>query len=199
MTAQPGQQRRVWDIIEKVGVCMLTTRFAGGLRARPLEARPDRDAGLIWFVTDIRSGKDARSRPSPTSAWSSSMRATRPICRSPRAPRCGAITPRPRRSGSDRRCLVGGPDDPNVCVLRVVPLHRGIVGRAGEQGGGGLRVRQGATDRREAEPGREPQVDGGDVRPIATQAAPGPLRSVANPLRGRASSCAARACAGAAR
>ena len=39
---------RVWDIIEKVGVCMLTTRFAGGLRARPLEARPDRGAGLIF-------------------------------------------------------------------------------------------------------------------------------------------------------
>jgi len=49
---------RVWDIIEKVGVCMLTTRFSGGLRARPLEARPDRDAGILWFVTDARSGKD---------------------------------------------------------------------------------------------------------------------------------------------
>jgi general stress protein 26 len=49
---------RVWDIIEKVGVCMLTTRFGEGLRARPLEARPERDAGLIFFVTDARSGKD---------------------------------------------------------------------------------------------------------------------------------------------
>ena len=39
---------RVWDIIERVGVCMLTTQFARGLRARPLEARPDRDAGLIF-------------------------------------------------------------------------------------------------------------------------------------------------------
>lgn len=39
---------RVWDIVEKVGVCMLMTQFAGGLRARPLEARPDRDAGLIF-------------------------------------------------------------------------------------------------------------------------------------------------------
>ena len=37
---------RVWDIVEKVGVCMLTTQFADGLRARPVEARPDRDAGL---------------------------------------------------------------------------------------------------------------------------------------------------------
>src|ERR1700704_5665054 len=49
---------RVWDIIEKVGVCMLTTQFVGGLRARPLEARPDRDAGLIFFVTDIHSPKE---------------------------------------------------------------------------------------------------------------------------------------------
>jgi hypothetical protein len=46
---------RVWDIIEKVSVCILTTQFADGLRARPLEARPDRDAGLIFFVTDIHS------------------------------------------------------------------------------------------------------------------------------------------------
>jgi general stress protein 26 len=49
---------RVWEIVEKVGVCMLATQFEGGLRARPLEARPERDAGLIWFVTDIRSGKE---------------------------------------------------------------------------------------------------------------------------------------------
>jgi general stress protein 26 len=56
MAARPID--RVWDIIEKVGIAMLTTRFSGGLRARPLEARPDRDAGIIWFLTDSRSGKD---------------------------------------------------------------------------------------------------------------------------------------------
>ncbi len=44
---------RVWQIIEKVGVCMLTTRFGGGLRARPLEARPDRKSD----VTDVSSAK----------------------------------------------------------------------------------------------------------------------------------------------
>jgi general stress protein 26 len=49
---------RVWEIIEKVSVCMLTTQSVGGLRARPLEARPDRDAGLIYFVTDIHSAKE---------------------------------------------------------------------------------------------------------------------------------------------
>lgn len=49
---------RVWDIIEKAPVGMLTTRFAGGLRARPLEPRPDRDEGMIYFVTDVRGAKD---------------------------------------------------------------------------------------------------------------------------------------------
>ena len=31
---------RIWYVVEGVGICMLTTRFKGGLRARPLEARP---------------------------------------------------------------------------------------------------------------------------------------------------------------
>jgi general stress protein 26 len=56
---------RVWDIIEKVGVAMLTTQFPGGLRARPVEARPDRDAGIIWFLTDARSGKDGEVAAAP--------------------------------------------------------------------------------------------------------------------------------------
>jgi general stress protein 26 len=51
-------QHRVWDILAKNSVGMLTTRGAQGLRARPLEARPDRDAGLILFVTDVRGLKD---------------------------------------------------------------------------------------------------------------------------------------------
>jgi general stress protein 26 len=49
---------RVWDILEATGVGMLTTRFAGGLRARPLDARPDRDEGAIYFLTDSRGLKD---------------------------------------------------------------------------------------------------------------------------------------------
>jgi general stress protein 26 len=56
--ANEEQFDRVWEIIGRVGVCMLTTRFAGGLLARPLEARPDRDDGRIRFVTNLHSGKE---------------------------------------------------------------------------------------------------------------------------------------------
>ena len=56
----PGRDNldRIWAIIERVGVCMLTSQGARGLRARPLEARPDRSSRLIWFVTDLRSTKE---------------------------------------------------------------------------------------------------------------------------------------------
>jgi hypothetical protein len=57
-TVKPKPQRsadRIWDVVEKVGVCMMTTRFSGGVRARPLEARADREKEAIWFLTDRRA------------------------------------------------------------------------------------------------------------------------------------------------
>jgi len=57
--SHPTEVERVWQIIEKVGVCMLTTCFAGGLRARPLEARPDRTSSRLLFVIDVHSAKHA--------------------------------------------------------------------------------------------------------------------------------------------
>ena len=56
---------RIWDIMERVGVCMLTTQSAGRLRARPLEARPDRKAGLIFAVTDVHSAKQDEIEAAP--------------------------------------------------------------------------------------------------------------------------------------
>jgi general stress protein 26 len=114
---------RVWDIIEKVGVCMLTTRFDAGLRARPVEARPDRDAGLIFFVTDIRGAKDDEIEAHPD------------VCLTfidPKNKAYLSITGRAsvlrdRKKAADiwRKTddvwWPGGPDDPNVLVLRVKP------------------------------------------------------------------------------
>jgi general stress protein 26 len=56
MTENPAS--RIWDILEKCSVGMLTTHGSQGLRARPLDARPDRDNGVIQFVTDVRGLKD---------------------------------------------------------------------------------------------------------------------------------------------
>jgi general stress protein 26 len=114
---------RVWDIIEMVGVCMLTTRFTGGLRARPLESRPDRDAGIIWFVTDLHSAKEYEIESdnnvglafvdAKANAYLSIT--ARAEVRRDHAKAAEIWTP------TDNMWWQG-PDDPNVCVLRITPL-----------------------------------------------------------------------------
>jgi general stress protein 26 len=114
---------RVWDIIEKVGVTMLTTRFAGGLRARPLEARPDRAAGIIWFLTDVRSCKDTEVAAAPDiglvfidtadKAYLSITGRAETVRDTARAAEIWKST--------DRLWWPGGPEDPTLRVLRVEP------------------------------------------------------------------------------
>lgn len=49
---------RVWNIISEAHICMLVTNSLDGLRARPLDARPDRKEGALYFLIDIRGSKD---------------------------------------------------------------------------------------------------------------------------------------------
>jgi general stress protein 26 len=62
----PGMHRdRVWEILERSPVGMLTTCFQDGLRARPLDARPNRPTGDVFFVIDVRGLKDDEIRAKP--------------------------------------------------------------------------------------------------------------------------------------
>ncbi len=115
---------RVWDILEKVGVCMLTTQFADGLRARPLEARPDRGAGLIFFVTDIHSAKEAEIEARPDvglifidAAEKSYLSITGRAYMIHDAEKTKAAWRK-----TDELWWPGGPSDPNVCLLRIEPF-----------------------------------------------------------------------------
>jgi general stress protein 26 len=122
MAGQPHRDR-VWDIIESVGVCMLTTRFAGGLRARPLESRPDRDAGVIWFMTDLHSAKEYEIESENDVGL---------VFIDAKANGYLSITARAEVRHDHAKATEiwkptdnmwwKGPDDPNVCVLRVTPL-----------------------------------------------------------------------------
>lgn len=114
---------RVWDIIERVGVCMLTTRFTDGLRARPLQPRPDRRAGILWFVTDAASAKldeiEAVHEVGLTFVDSGanaylSLTAQAEIRRDPK--QAAAIW-----TATDTMWW-SGPEDPQVRVIRVTPL-----------------------------------------------------------------------------
>ncbi|HEY7662531.1 MAG TPA: pyridoxamine 5'-phosphate oxidase family protein [Xanthobacteraceae bacterium] len=122
-TTEAGNIDRVWEIIEKVGIAMLTTRSAGGLRARPLEARPERDAGLIWFVTDARSGKEHEIEAEHDIGLvfiDVKDKAYLSITARAQVRRDHAKAAEIWRSTDN--AWWHGPDDPNVCVLRVRPV-----------------------------------------------------------------------------
>jgi general stress protein 26 len=118
-------EARAWDVIEKVGNCMMVTQFNGdgALRGRPMEARPDREEGVIWFLTDVRAAKDEE-----IAAWPD-------LCLVFIDPdekvylsvsgRAEVIDDhgRTRALWNERQQAwwPGGPDDPNVRVVCVVP------------------------------------------------------------------------------
>ena len=114
---------RVWEIIEKVGVCMLTTRFAGGLRARPLEARPERETGIVWVVTDLHCDKEQEIAAEDDVGLvfiDVKEKAYLSVTARAEVRRDPAKAAEIWKSTDD--AWWSGPDDPNVCVLRVRPL-----------------------------------------------------------------------------
>jgi general stress protein 26 len=114
---------RVWDIIERVGTCMLTTNSAAGLRARPLEARPHRSSGLIWFVTDFRSGKEHEIEVEHDVGLAFvDLKENAYLSITARAEIRRDHAKAKEIWKTTDNMWWSGPDDPNVCVLRVRPL-----------------------------------------------------------------------------
>ncbi|MGF9567689.1 pyridoxamine 5'-phosphate oxidase family protein [Neorhizobium sp. BT27B] len=49
---------KVWELVKKIGFCMLTTQSGTDLRARPMSAYSERDENALYFLTDVASHKD---------------------------------------------------------------------------------------------------------------------------------------------
>jgi general stress protein 26 len=118
--ATKAQVDRVWAVIDKAGVCMMTTNFPDGLRARPMEARPERDEGVVWFLTDRRGLKDDEIESCPEVCLTFvhqpekvylSLTGEASVHRDP--DKAEALWNRKQETWWD------GPEDPNLRVLRV--------------------------------------------------------------------------------
>jgi general stress protein 26 len=48
----------IWKLAKSIDFCMFVTWDGERQRARPLSARPDREAGRIYFLTDLSGAKD---------------------------------------------------------------------------------------------------------------------------------------------
>jgi general stress protein 26 len=113
---------RVWDIVEKAGICMMTTRFDGGMRARPMEARPDREEGVIWFLTDHRGLKDDEIDANPQVCLVFTYLKEK-VYLSITGEAFVAHDPDRAQAlwNEKQRIWWSGPDDPNLRVVRVEP------------------------------------------------------------------------------
>ena len=57
--------QRVWDLMEKIGFCMLITREGEGMRARPMSPHMEQIENAIYFLTDANSPKEAEVEQIP--------------------------------------------------------------------------------------------------------------------------------------
>jgi general stress protein 26 len=114
---------RVWEIMEDVAVCMVTTHAGGRMRSRPMHAIPERDEGAIYFVTDTRGAKDDEIAAAPDVCLSFadigdntylSVTGRAEMIRDPG--KAEALWSTEAQAWWPR-----GPQDPAVRVLRVVP------------------------------------------------------------------------------
>lgn len=49
---------QAWELMEKIGFCMLATRTGEDIRARPMAAHPEQLDNAIYFLTDVDGAKD---------------------------------------------------------------------------------------------------------------------------------------------
>ncbi|MEZ5786250.1 MAG: pyridoxamine 5'-phosphate oxidase family protein [Xanthobacteraceae bacterium] len=49
---------KVWDLVEKIPICMLVTHDGEDIRSRPMGAYPCREENAVYFLTDSRRHKD---------------------------------------------------------------------------------------------------------------------------------------------
>ena len=143
--AEQSDIARVWDILEKNSTGMLTTRFSGGLRARPMDARPDRDAGAIFFLTDVRGYKDDEIAANPDVCYVVTIQDDNVyLSITGRASVARDTGPSRENLEEDRRHLVEGragrSERPRADHRAA---HRGALGRAVQFAGRRVRVRQG--------------------------------------------------------
>ncbi|MEX0405589.1 pyridoxamine 5'-phosphate oxidase family protein [Aquibium sp. LZ166] len=56
--AHEDDVKRVWDLMEKIGFCMLATHDGDDIRSRPMAAYVEPKEHTVYFLTDVESHKD---------------------------------------------------------------------------------------------------------------------------------------------
>ncbi len=65
ITSNPESVAHVWEMMDKIGFCMFSSRDGEDIRSRPMAAYVERDEGRICFLTDKDSYKDEEVEADP--------------------------------------------------------------------------------------------------------------------------------------
>jgi general stress protein 26 len=119
---ESAREERVWQLIRKIGICMLVSRDGEDLRARPMAAHFDPSTHILYFLTDAGSHKKEELERDPhvalafadtSSQTYLSVSGTGEVLNDRAKVRELWSTP--------AKAWWDSPDDPRIRVLKVVP------------------------------------------------------------------------------
>ena len=112
-----------WSLVERIGACMMTTRDAMALRARPMNGRIDRSTGEFRFLTRRSSHKtdELAAHPEVNLAFCDAEAGDFVSVSGQAYLTQDATLIDKLWSASAQRFLDAGKDDPDIAVIRVVP------------------------------------------------------------------------------
>jgi general stress protein 26 len=116
------ETKRIWDLMEKIGICMLVTHVGEKMRGRPMGSIIRRDENAVYFLTDVARHKDDEIRADPRVAL---------LYADTGAQKYVSLTGTAEVSNDRARieelwtpiakAWWSGPDDPKIRVLTVTP------------------------------------------------------------------------------
>ena len=113
---------RVWELVEKIGFCMLASRDGEDIRSRPMAAHAARDENAVYFLTDAGSHKDEEVARDPHVALAFADAGSQSyVSLSGRAEVLDDRGKVRELWSTPAKAWWNDPDDPSIRILKVVP------------------------------------------------------------------------------
>jgi general stress protein 26 len=122
--ASDNDMTRVWDLMEKISICMMATWDGRELHSRPMAAYSRRNEHTIYFLTDVRRQKDDEIARYPKLALSfADTGAQKYVSISGHAEVSNDRAMIKELWSTPAKAWWDSPDDPNIRVLKVRPVE----------------------------------------------------------------------------
>jgi general stress protein 26 len=111
---------RVWELMDKISICMFTTHDGERIRARPMAAFVRREENAVYFLGDAKDHKDEEVRENPNVALAFADGKNFVSVTG----RAGVSQDRQKIKdlwGPAAKAWWSSPDDPNIRLIKVAP------------------------------------------------------------------------------